>query len=269
MIDAKGSTELEQTQRTLSFISYNVWFGEYYFAERAQAIFDILQNLEADFLALQEVTPPFLKMLLEQEWVRKDYLLSDGTGRTVHPYGVLMLFRSQPEKLTLQELPSRMERGLLLGTFKLNGKQTAVATVHLESWQRSEPFRKKQLEQIFLSLAQYDQVFLMGDFNFCSTWDENKNIDSNYLDVWAHLHPGRPGYTEDTNINIMRLNQKGKPKSVRFDRVLLRSANQLWLPDSIHLLGTRPIGPALPYVFPSDHFGLHARFCWNSNESAQ
>lgn len=253
---------MDPKQQTLSFITYNVWFGEYFFTQRARALFSILQNSDADFIALQEVTPPFLKLLLDEEWVRKDYLLSDGTGKTVDPYGVLMLFRTKPDKLTLRQLPSRMERGLLLGEFQINDIKIAVATVHLESWRSSEPFRKKQLKEVFSSLAKYDHVFLTGDFNLCSTWDENRNIDPGYTDCWAHIHPNRPGCTEDTSINIMRFQQKGKPKSVRFDRVLVRSTNELWVPSSIELVGTEPISPSLPYIFPSDHFGLHARFSW-------
>jgi tyrosyl-DNA phosphodiesterase 2 len=41
---------------------------------------------------------------------------------------------------------------------------------------------------------------------------------------------------------------------VRFDRVLLKPSE--WTPTSIELLGTEPISPEHPDVFPSDHFGL-------------
>jgi hypothetical protein len=44
---------------------------------------------------------------------------------------------------------------------------------------------------------------------------------------------------------------------VRGDRVLLKGTG--WRAASIELLGTTPISPALPRVFPSDHFGVACR----------
>ena len=103
---------------------------------------------------------------------------------------------------------------------------------------------------------------LMGDFNFCSTNEnENKNIPSDFIDVWAQLRPDDHGWTEDTQINIMRYNQKRKHKQVRFDRILLHqgSAADTWVPSEIELLGLEPL-PSLPDIWPSDHFGLWATF---------
>ena len=71
------------------------------------------------------------------------------------------------------------------------------------------------------------------------------------------------GYTEDTEINRMRLLHKNKEKQVRFDRILLRSGSPGWRPESVRLIGTRPIDPDLPEVFPSDHFGLAGSLVWS------
>lgn len=47
---------------------------------------------------------------------------------------------------------------------------------------------------------------LAGDFNFCASWAaEQAHLDPGYRDLWAALHPGKPGYTEDTTVNTMRL----------------------------------------------------------------
>jgi len=118
----------------------------------------------------------------------------------------------------------------------------------------SSKTRKAQLEIIFPILKEADTSLLMGDFNFCSSWtDENKNIPPEYLDLWAEIHPKEPGFTEDTDVNLMTFMDKRRKKQVRFDRVLLRSNS--WKGISIELLGTKPIGEEL---FPSDHFGLKA-----------
>jgi tyrosyl-DNA phosphodiesterase 2 len=190
----------------------------------------------------------------------------------VWPYGVLLLTRWTPQRLILHPLPSEMSRDLLVAEWNLNGQHIAVATVHLESERASAPARAVQLGRIFPLLSRAPHAMLMGDFNFCSSWaEEQANLDPSYLDVWPALRPGEPGYTEDTAVNLMRLNDRGRHKQVRFDRVLLRSMPGGWSPENITLLGDRPVGPDAPELFPSDHFGLLAHFVWRgrTSDSAQ
>ena len=105
---------------------------------------------------------------------------------------------------------------------------------------------------------------LMGDFNFCArrSTEENAHIDPDYRDMWTALRGDDPGYTEDTDINLMRLEKTQKHKQVRFDRMLVRSSTPGWRPASIELLGTKSISSKLPNVFPSDHFGLRGTLKW-------
>jgi hypothetical protein len=83
---------------------------------------------------------------------------------------------------------------------------------------------------------------------------ENSRIAAPYCDVWPALRPAEDGYTEDTSINLMRYDMKDKHRHVRFDRILLKSRQ--WTAARIELIGTSPIDPELPRVFPSDHFGV-------------
>ena len=159
-----------------------------------------------------------------------------------------------------------MSRKLLVAELRINEQPLHIATVHLESYKHSAPARKKQLKEIFPILGQIQHVMLMGDFNFCASWTgENSNLDPGYQDLWSLLNPNEPGYTEDTTINLMRLEYKGKHKQVRFDRMLLRSSNPGWQPQEIGLLGTEPVSADQPRIFPSDHFGLVGRFIWAAN----
>ncbi|MCA9793937.1 MAG: SpoIIE family protein phosphatase [Candidatus Eremiobacteraeota bacterium] len=84
-------------------------------------------------------------------------------------------------------------------------------------------------------------------------WKERGQLrlPAHYLDAWQELHPGDPGYTEDTELNGMRRALSGKPKQVRFDRVLCKAMRPL----RIDLVGTVPVA-GNPEVWPSDHFGL-------------
>lgn len=247
----------------LTCVTFNIWFGSFYQEERADAMLDLLEQCDADVIGLQEVTLPFLRRLRARPWVRAGYALSDLHGLTIQPYGVLLLTRATPRHLRLERLPSLSGRQLLVADLELNGQITSVATVHLESKRSADRLRERQLARIFPELAAAPQAVLLGDLNFCASWpDENGRLDPAYQDVWSAVHGDAPGYTEDTAINLMRLQQKGKPKQVRFDRALLRATRPGWRPDSIRLLGTAPIAPELPHVFPSDHFGLCASLIW-------
>lgn len=242
---------------SLTVVTFNVWFANYYFYTRCDALLDIVRDCDADVIGFQEVTPGFLQSLLSKPWVRDDYYLSDISGSTVEPYGVLLLSRVPIRSFLLHKLPTFMYRHLLVAEIEVNEQTFQIGTVHLESMKKYAFMHQSQLETIFPLLNKSDHAILMGDFNFCATWEEKKAlIDSRYQDIWAALRADEPGYTEDTDINLMRLLIKNQPQHVRFDRILLRSPN--WQPNSIHLLGTKPVSPEHPEIFPSDHFGLVA-----------
>lgn len=248
------------TATELTVATYNVWFAEFWFRERCRAWLGIVKNCHADAIAVQEITPDSLALILQQDWVRENYFISDITGETVDPYGVVLLSRFPLHNLSLHRLPSTMYRQLIFADIFLNGHPLKLASVHLESQKSSTAIRAEQLSLIFPQLETAPAAILMGDFNFCATWSENDHLDPRYVDLWAKLRPGEAGYTEDTDINLMRLEQKGKEKQVRFDRILLHTTKSaIWQPQSIELLGTKPIFPHNPHVFPSDHFGLVAR----------
>jgi len=264
--ETDATTSITATE--LTFVTYNVWLVKYYFKERCEALLKIVFDCDADVIGWQEVTPIFLKIILKQEWVRDSYYVSDATGLTVQGYGVLLLSRLPIRRMFLHNLPTLMSRKLLVAELWVNEQTFNVATVHLESLKQSAPLRAEQLAEIFPLLSKSEHSVLMGDFNFCSSWNrENANIDSSYQDLWAVLRSGEPGYTEDTDINLMRLHLAGKEKQVRFDRILLCSFSSQWQPQSIKLLGVKPISQKYRYrkVFPSDHFGLVGSIAWQPN----
>ncbi|MEQ8963024.1 MAG: endonuclease/exonuclease/phosphatase family protein [Coleofasciculus sp. C2-GNP5-27] len=253
------STDVASDTKTseLTLVTYNIWFSDYHRQQRHEAILKLIQDCGADAIALQEVTPPSLKLILEQDWIRTNYYSSDTTGETVNPYGVLLLSKLPIQRLFFCDLISQMSRKFICAQLQLNGQRFNLATAHLESKKKFAPIRARQLADIFPLLENADHAVLMGDFNFCSSWqDENRNLDPRYQDLWAVLRGNESGYTEDTDINVMRLQQKQKHKKVRFDRIFLRSDSPGWQPQSIERLGLEPISPNCPHVFPSDHFGL-------------
>jgi len=91
------------------------------------------------------------------------------------------------------------------------------------------------------------------------------SIFSEYLDVWSALHNDKKGYTFDSVSNKMLLNFE----QMRYDRIFLK-AHCSWQPSEIFLMGTENIKNHLTKqgkpLFPSDHFGLFAKFKHIKNE---
>lgn len=251
-----------RTASTISLVTWNVWFSARDFEPRFRALLDVVRSRDPDVVCFQEIIPESLELLLDEPWVRSRYALSDTTGESFDSYGVVMLSRLPVGSFSFRELPTSMGRRLLTADVTTAAGPITIGTVHLESMKHNAETRGEQLAEIFPALrGRGPDSILCGDFNFCSTWpEENGRIEPDFIDVWPALHPREPGWSEDTTVNRMLESIEGRTKKVRYDRVLLRSPVGRWQPRSIELLGTEPISPGEPFVFPSDHFGLAAVF---------
>ena len=239
----------------LTVATFNIWFDDYHAEQRYRAIADLLCKRDLDVIVLQEVTPTALEIFLAQAWVRDGYLSVSAVGGGIGNYGMLTLSRVPLARATYSQLPTRQTRGYLEAELALDGVRQIVCSVHLDSGRSSARLRGWQLRRIFRALRTAENAVVLGDFNMRDA--ENARIAAPYCDVWPALRPDNPGYTEDTSINLMRLDARNKKRQVRFDRVLLKGTR--WRPANIELLGTQPISPELPRVFPSDHFGVECR----------
>ena len=136
-------------------------------------------------------------------------------------------------------------------------------------------------------------IILCGDFNFDldgsrGDWPEVAMLRRfhrmGFVDTFRQRNPHDPGYTEDTDLNFMRWNQKFIEKKYRFDAVLARGP---WVIHDSRLIGTEsqlldptesewflkhmsefvpggePLrgtaGDLIP-INPSDHFGVLTKF---------
>jgi tyrosyl-DNA phosphodiesterase 2 len=248
--DVQGGGAVHRDE--LSLATYNVWFDPYFAEQRYLAIAEVLSRKMADVMVFQEITPTALTVLLGQSWIREHYLRAAVTGPTFGNYGMLLLTRIPPRRVTYTRLPTRLGRGFLRAEFLVNDHPLVLTGVHLESGKAGVQLRATQLGNVFGTLNRTDSAVVLGDFNMRD--DENSRINTAYTDLWPALRPADSGFTEDTSINLMRLDSRNKHRQVRFDRVLLKSDR--WTGVDIELLGTEPISAAQPRVFPSDHFGV-------------
>jgi tyrosyl-DNA phosphodiesterase 2 len=249
--DAAGAADRDE----LTVATFNIWFDDYHAEQRYRAIADLLRERGPDVIVLQEVTPAALELFIGQPWVRGEYLSVSAVGGDTGNYGMLMLSRVPIARASYTRLPTRQSRGFLDAELAVGGARLIVCCLHLDSGKSSARLRAWQLRRIFRSMKKADDAVLLGDFNMRDT--ENGRITAPYCDIWPALRPRDPGFTEDTSINHMRFDARNKKRHVRFDRVLLKGSR--WRASDVELLGTQPISPELPRVFPSDHFGVECR----------
>jgi len=241
--------------RELVLVTYNVLANPHRADARIPALLAILKATEADIIALQEVTPWFLRILLKHPWVQRYHRTPSGP-KGVAPGGLMILSKFPITRTLVASLPGRQGRKGLLADLRVNGTTLAVLTCHLESFLTDSKTRATQLEVIFPLLQHAPDAVLLGDLNFGDkVQPETKRLPKTYRDLWTALRKDTPGYTWDNERSPMA--QKGAfagEQSRRLDRILWRSAQ--WRPHTVRIIGSRPVAPDKPALFPSDHFGL-------------
>jgi poly(A) polymerase len=254
------------TVTTLNVL-FDVYDGELLATERrTPAALALLNDTDADVIALQEVTPPFLRALLEAPWVRERYWLSDGPGAaTVTPSGQLLLSR-RPFASLSQRVFSRDKR-VIAGELAMSSGPLWVATQHLTSNRTAagSAARAAQIRTLIewtraLTTPGQD-VVLAGDFNFGNGDPEfNAFAQVGFVDAWPALRPAESGETYAPSRNALAALTTTSGRNQRLDRVLVCSPSGRLVPEAVSLFGESPLegppGPTGGALYPSDHFGV-------------
>eukprot|EP00981_Chlorochromonas_danica_P011146 scaffold3779_cov254-Ochromonas_danica.AAC.6 len=224
--------------RTLSVLTWNIWFDRFERKARGDAVVKICEDLLPHVICLQEVTPTFLHHSLSlSSTLLANYHCSDSSemiGDTVRPYGVLTLVRKDlNSSFRWVDLPTQMDRKLLIAD--LPDWSVSIGNVHLESLD-NHPTREAQLSLCAESLQTSSFSLLCGDFNFCSYRNyhnhdhqgqnrlENDSLSQRlpgYGDLWLTLHKAEddPGYTFDGTVNPLA---SDPTEQMRYDRILFK-----------------------------------------------
>lgn len=276
---AELAMESDEACGALRLLSYNVWFSEHRQHARAEALFAILEQEDADIVCLQEVTPPFLGWLCQQEWARGRYAVSDVVGTTLKGsslvYGVLMLIRRRlvVRSICLHALPTSMNRAVLVASLSLGELQMRVATVHLESLNNAA-VRMQQLERILglLTMEGSDgrcTVILAGDMNFDDGSPEEAVVQKHgFGDCWLACAPASMDKADHVQLGITMPEDDFLDVSTRIDRVFLgpspQGEPQRLTVSQMHRLGIESTvtkgSEGMQSDRPSDHFGLCCNF---------
>ncbi|MER5279264.1 poly(A) polymerase [Streptomyces sp. NPDC002809] len=220
-------------------------------ARRRPLLLDALRAADADVIALQEVEPALLELLLDCDWVRDGYaIVIDPAGRDVADNGLLLLSRLPVSEAGLHALgPHKAVAAAVVETAE--GPVT-VAVTHLSSDHSPEGATRRdtELTDLAMGLAGIEgELLLVGDFN---DGGDRPQTRLGMTDAWTEIHgPADRTPTFDPSVNPLAAVSSLSGRVSRLDRVLLRT-------DRLHarsaaLTGEVP-GPEGLYV--SDHYGV-------------
>ncbi|MGW4696608.1 RNA repair domain-containing protein [Kitasatospora cineracea] len=242
----------------LKVVTWNTLWDRYdadriHTARRRPLLLAELEAADADLIALQEVEPALVKLLLNQDWVRGQYTLgADPFGREIDGHGLLLLSRLPVLEAGRHALgPHKAVTAITVPTAA--GPLT-VAAVHLSSDHSADgPARRTaELAELAQGFAAVDgELLVLGDFND-SGWEPCTALG--LRDAWtAQYGPEDRTPTFDPTANPLAAVGSRTGRAGRLDRILLRPGRARTA--TAHLLGDRPDPTGL---HPSDHYGLAA-----------
>ncbi|MEV7402259.1 poly(A) polymerase [Streptomyces sp. NPDC091267] len=244
------------TSAALTVLTWNTLWDRYDSdridtARRRPLLVDALCAADADVIALQEVEPALLELLLRSDEVRGRYTLAtDPAGRDVPDCGLLLLSRLPVREAGLYSLgPHKAVTAAVLETAE--GPVT-VAVTHLSSDHSPAGAARRDAELTSLAtvLAGIEgELLLVGDFNDGSDRPQERLA---MTDAWHEVHgPADRTPTFDPSVNPLAAVSSLAGRVSRLDRVLLRT-------DRLRARTAALTGevPAPDGLYISDHYGV-------------
>jgi poly(A) polymerase len=219
-------------------------------ARRRPVLLGELAAADADVIALQEVEPDLLAVLLAQPWVRAAYAVDvDPTGPDVDRTGVVVL--SRLPVLEAARFPLGAHKAVSAIVVETGDGPLVVAATHLTSDHTANgpAKRRAQLGRVAEAFAGVEaDVVLVGDFN-----DGGRRTAAvlGMRDVWLEARDDEPP-TFDPVANPLAAVSSLTGRPARLDRVFARGRLRC---AGAELVGDRPVDG----LFASDHYGVLAR----------
>ena len=256
---------------SFNLLTYNVWFDNYNWENRLDALLKIIEEYSPDIICLQEVTQKFIDFLMKSEFIKNTYFLYL-VPFDIHNWYDVSILSKFSGVCKVSPFFSYMERKLLFLEIIAENITIKVGCVHLESLD-SEEIRKVQLINSYGILDKNIEKnylnILAGDFNFQEK--ETFNIlSSGYTDVGFEeikLNEGIPKEKNNFDYDISKYcTMKGTKRFPpwRPDRVTYKSNASFSI--KYEVIGSNEIkitDTKNPINTPSDHLGLYLKFSLN------
>lgn len=259
-------------RKHISMLTWNIWFSPVKMQKRMKALGRIVQDLEPDILAFQEVTLENLGLLRKQQWFARYHMIPPDVSKQ-GSYFVIILsvfpvakwfvhpFKNSPyynRKLVTVETRSVVSSNV----------RFAIGTTHLVHAGYNTRLRELQLKETLQILSAYDNVCVMGDMNI---HEDRFKVDgvvvlpSSWTDTWLSL-PGNTdsnGYTWDQSKNPFSAvgnSNSATSLKARLDRVLCNLSD--FKVKEMSVVGNKLTKANIP---PSDHYGLYTVLEFSEN----
>ncbi|MFB7462144.1 poly(A) polymerase [Streptomyces sp. NPDC056224] len=232
-------------------------------ARRRPLLLAELSAADADVIALQEVEPALLGMLLAEEWVRERYTVAaDPGGHDVAEYGLLVLSRLPVREAGLHRLGPH--KAVTAVTVDVAGGPLVVAATHLTSdhTENGDVRRAAELTRLAEGLGGVEApVALLGDFNDGRSGTEGPAATLGMRDAWSDVHGAADGTpTFDPVANPLAAVGSLSGRAARLDRILLGASG----PVRVTRAALRGHAPGRGGLFASDHYGVEATVEWGA-----
>jgi len=260
---------------SFALMTYNIWGIaksedlRRMFLLRKDLLIDTLSSSGADMICIQEMSAfaykelePFLdtwKYVSERPYTAS----AEDRNRAVDTF---FISKYTPKRVANYSIPGVLGYAnsmlvveyanlVIFNLYSQAGSKFSVGQTH--KWIHYARCRADILRIIYdmiQDMYKDQNVVVCGDLNFHldgkhEDWPELEGIDAfrhiRFVDTYRVLHPRKPGYTEDTTLNLMRWNYKLMEKHLRYDAILYRGTT--WMPTSSELIGTQNA-----YLTPSD-----------------
>ncbi|MET8626833.1 RNA repair domain-containing protein [Kitasatospora sp. NPDC004669] len=236
-------------------------------ARRRPLLLAALEAADADVIALQEVEPALVALLLAAPWVRDGYTLgTDPSGPDVADHGLLLLSRLPALEAGWRRLGPH--KAVIAVTLRTADVPLTVAAVHLTSDHSTDgPARRQaELAELAVGLGGVEgELLLLGDFNDGRSGPAGPAAALGLRDAWSQVHgPADDTPTFDPTVNPLAAVSSLTGRAGRLDRVLLRSDRAR--ATAAALLGDHPTEDGL---HPSDHYGVAVDLALGGGSTAE
>ena len=256
--------------------SWNVWgltkkitpqFANWSIPKRLNIICDNILEYDIDIICLQEVSNLVFETIQNRLGDNYDFYDDNIDIRLTLPRFNRSLENIFIVRKTIKA--SLFQNYLLQGNLDFNNNinilefsNLVVINCYLQAGSKFSPgqehvaihysrCRYEQLKALSVFIEKYNDrpIIILGDFNFnldgnIHEWPETKYLEYlkslEFIDSYRSLFPdslSNPGFTEDTQINFMRYNNKFIEKQFRFDGILVKSLK----PIDCAILGMLPM----------------------------
>ncbi|MEV7506927.1 poly(A) polymerase [Streptomyces sp. NPDC091201] len=235
-------------------------------ARRRPLLLADLAAADADVIALQEVEPQLLTLLLAQPWVREGYTLGTDPGcRDVAEYGLLVLSRLPVREAGLHALgPHKAVTAVTVDTAT---GPLVVAATHLTSDHAQDGAARREAELGGLAEGLGGvgaAVALLGDFNDGRHGAAGPAVALGMRDAWCEARGASDATpTFDPVHNPLAAVGSLTGRASRLDRILLGATAA-----RVTRAALRGDAPAEGGLFVSDHFGVEATVEFGTSRGA-